>query len=68
MVNIVQHPANLLRAQFAERHLPSEGETLDKRITAALADLRHLCDREGLDFADLDRSAYTYYSLERGLN
>jgi len=26
-----------------------------------LADLRHLCDRDGLDFAECDRTAQDYY-------
>jgi hypothetical protein len=30
-----------------------------------LADLRHLCDREGVDFAVCDRKAYASYREER---
>jgi len=34
-------------------------------ITDLLADLRHLCDVLGLDFADLDEGAYGHYVEER---
>jgi len=30
-----------------------------------LPDLRHLCDAEGWDFADLDRQAYQHYIGDR---
>jgi hypothetical protein len=31
-----------------------------------LADLRHLCDKRGWDFGDLDRIAYGHYCTESG--
>mgnify|MGYP001462708563 CR=1 FL=1 len=34
-------------------------------ITDILTDLRHLCDAEGLSFADLDRVACGHYGPER---
>lgn len=34
-------------------------------VTNALADLRHLCDASGLDFAALDRNGYQTYIAER---
>jgi len=37
---------------------------LNVALTDALTDIRHLCDRAGLDFADLDRNAYRHYSAE----
>jgi len=37
-------------------------------ITDMLTDLRHLCDAEGLSFADLDRVAYRHYCQERAQN
>jgi hypothetical protein len=37
-------------------------------ITDALSDLRHLCDKLDLDFAQCDRSAYDHYSMERAAN
>lgn len=40
------------------------GEAFTYAIADALANLRHLADQEGLDFAALDRQAYGYYSDE----
>lgn len=37
-------------------------------ITDMLTDLRHLCDAEGLSFADLDRVTYGHYCPERAQN
>ena len=38
-----------------------------KRCNAidVLTDLRHLCDVNGWDFADLDRQAYDHYATEK---
>lgn len=33
-------------------------------IVDVLADLRHLCDQKGWDFADLDRIAHDHYTAE----
>ena len=35
-------------------------------VTDMLTDLRHLCDAEGWDFAELDRQAYAHYTAETG--
>lgn len=34
-------------------------------VVRALRDLRHLCDRVGLDFGQLDREAYGYYLTDK---
>lgn len=39
-------------------------QSLDEGIIDLLADLRHLCDAEGLDFAELDRMAHDHYKVE----
>jgi hypothetical protein len=50
----------------------STGEEGDRRaglqtdISDLLANLRHLCDRHGFDFADIDDHAYLHYNAERG--
>lgn len=49
------------RAQMAV-DLGEEGG--DSAIVDLLANLRHLCDREGLDFAELDSMAYIHYITE----
>lgn len=36
----------------------------DAAIIDALTDLRHLCDKRGSDFADLDRIAHDHYTEE----
>ncbi len=49
----------------------SKGETMEESATSIidlLADLRHFCDAENLDFADLDRVAGTHYHAERSGN
>lgn len=35
-----------------------------QNITDMLADLRHLCDVKGIDFANRDRIAYDHYCAE----
>lgn len=49
---------------------PSGGDNETRRRLGAasvklLAAVRHLCDREGLDYGELDRAAYQQYSGER---
>ena len=34
-------------------------------VTDMLTDLRHLCDVNGWDFAELDRQAYDHYVTEK---
>lgn len=42
-----------------------EGSTDDPTaVVDLLADLRHFCDARGLDFAELDMSAYSHYIKE----
>lgn len=36
-----------------------------ENVTDMLTDLRHLCDVNGWDFADLDRQAYQHYVTEK---
>jgi len=36
-----------------------------ENVTDMLTDLRHLCDVNGWDFADLDRQAYQHYRTEK---
>ena len=33
-------------------------------VTDLLADLRHFCDKEGLDFGELDSTAHRHYTAE----
>ena len=40
-------------------------DDLESDIADLLADLRHLCDGLGLDFAELDKCGYRHYSAER---
>ena len=42
----------------------SRGEEVATKIGDLLCNLRHLCDAEGLCFADVDRVAYRIYSIE----
>jgi hypothetical protein len=35
-------------------------------VTDILADLRHLCDKRGWDFGNLDRIVYDHYLTEKG--
>ncbi len=40
-------------------------EDLEDVVVDILTDLRHLCDAEGLDFAQHDRTAYQHYLEEK---
>jgi hypothetical protein len=40
-------------------------EDVESSITDILADLRHLCDKNGLDFATRDKTAYMHYLAEK---
>jgi hypothetical protein len=54
-------------AMIAKRALIAafnEEELQNVTICDMLADLRHLCDADGLDFAELDRRAYQHYCAE----
>lgn len=58
----VKHGNGRIRAIIKERY-----EIEDKRasVTDILADLRHYCDKNKLDFADCDRIAYGHYTEEK---
>jgi hypothetical protein len=59
---------NLYRTMVAKRALMSAYEEADVEpdtcVADLLADLRHLCDHLGLDYAKLDRRAYRNYAEE----
>jgi hypothetical protein len=60
-----------LRAYAETPHGERWGKCFDKEqkrqnAVDLLANLRHFCDVEGLDFAELDRAAYRHYSAEVG--
>ena len=52
------------RAERAQIAVDLQEEGGDTGIVDLLANLRHLCDREGLDFAELDSMAYAHYIAE----
>lgn len=41
-----------------------EKDTPSTMISDMLSDIRHLCDRLGLDYGEIDRNAYSNYSGE----
>lgn len=53
---------NVLCARYTESGRGKE--EMRSRVTDMLADLRHLCDAKGLDFAEIDRVARTHYVTE----
>ena len=56
---------NRIHVATAEEALKSVYDAVDERAIAnLLADLRHLCDARGLDFAKIDRRAYRGYADE----
>jgi len=59
---------NRYRTMVAKRALMLSYEKADAEpdtcIADLLADLRHLCDRLGLDYAKLDRRAHGHYTEE----
>lgn len=62
-----QHPINKERARRAEKALRAQkywdcGESY--AVSDILCDLRHLCDREGWDFAKLSDNGYEHYCAE----
>lgn len=67
-----QHTRNRSRANRLAKALDTVGAYGDlgwkATIIDTLSDLRHLCDKLDLDFAQLDRCAYDHYSGERNLN
>lgn len=71
---IFSEPTNADRAERINRILPiykremlgESGTPDDGTVSDLLADLRHYCDREDLDFAVLDRVAYVNYTEEKG--
>lgn len=66
-MSLLEHllPARMARlVQTLSQHYPNDPQTAHK-VTDMLADLRHLCDQEELDFAKLDKLAYEHYLRER---
>ncbi len=59
-------PTNKQRAARCVKALKGYGtdDTVQGCLIDFLADARHLCDREGEDFARLDRIAYQHYLTE----
>lgn len=61
-------PINRQRARKFWRALNTQDDahevTLRRRIVLALVDIRHLCDRAGLDFGELDSEAMNDYREE----
>lgn len=58
-----------MRAMRAHKALAANGTGQSthndaEAITDLLANIRHLCDLRGLDFAKLDRVAYSHYVEE----
>lgn len=41
-----------------------EGELPETRVSDLLADLRHYCDQEGIDWSEVERLADYHYSAE----
>ena len=54
--------AKALRAAYEDA---ADDTNPQQAVRDILADLRHLCDATGLDFATEDRTAYENYSKER---
>lgn len=52
---------------FDLRHEPDAGMS-HQAVKDLLGDLRHFCDRTGVDYADADSGAYSMYSEERALD
>jgi hypothetical protein len=48
------------------RYCPGDKDPFEATLVDLLADLRHYCDRAGLDFAACDRAAYCHYCEEKG--
>lgn len=42
-----------------------EPELAEQCVTDLLADIRHLCDKLGIDFYSVSKTAYQYYCNER---
>lgn len=57
-------PANLLRARYIAKKINRPG-SVETNIIDALTNLRHLCDRERLDFDNLNRIAANHYLSEK---
>lgn len=53
-------------AQRVFRQLGADPVEVEFNIIDALANLRHLCDALGLDFAELDHLGYNHYADEKG--
>lgn len=58
--------AGLALHAYAQRTAPGGDEPTETLIGDVLADLRHLCDSLGLDFAGIDDQAHRRYLEEIG--
>lgn len=50
--------------KIARQYMNRVCDTKPDFVTDLLADLRHYCDAEGVDFANQDRIAYGHYRVE----
>ena len=48
-----------------QRYANKNGTTTDSAVRDILTDLRHICDDQGLDFAERDQGAYEVYCEEK---
>ena len=72
--NVIHDPTHDDRAariesvlsQYKANGLGEAGTSDDSTVSDLLADIRHYCDREDLDFGVLDNVAYTNYIEEIG--
>jgi hypothetical protein len=53
------------RLRNALRDLYGDDESPETLITDALADMRHLCDADGVSFSEVDRIAQDHYLTEK---
>jgi hypothetical protein len=61
--NTPKQRAKTLKTHLAAIYDDGRGAT-KANVTDILTDLRHLCDAEGIDFADCDRNARDHYLPE----
>lgn len=57
--------ANLVRVLLTRSKRYAYAEERESAIVDVLTDLRHLCQVEGFDFANLDARAADHYAVER---
>lgn len=68
MGQVTEYDLRLSNERGADRieNLPREHSGLerDDHVLGLLVDLRHYCDRSGLDFDELNNNAYALYTSE----